>query len=279
MIAVVGASGQLGSALVRVLGPSCAALTRSDFDITDTGTMRAVLTDLKPDAIINAAAYTAVDRAETERDAAFAANARAVGEMSELAADIGAGFVTFSTDYVFDGTSVDGYGEAAEPNPLNVYGATKLEGERRALDAHPGSLVIRTSWVLSGTHPNFAATIVERMRVGPVQVVDDQFGRPTVADDLAVASLTALRAGAAGLLHLTNSPTVSWYQLAQACAALADLDVESIEPVPTVDVPGRARRPRMSALVSERLAEWGLDPLPDWRQSLPAVVAAIDSPR
>lgn len=277
MIAIVGASGQLGSAFVRNLGSSAVALTRRDFDVTDGDAMRKVLAALAPGILINCSAYTAVDSAEAEPDEAFAVNALAVGGMAEVAGEIGAAFVTFSTDYVFDGAKATPYVESDEPNPLNVYGASKLEGERVAFEAHPGALVIRTSWLLSATHPNFVASILARARRGPVQVVDDQFGRPTIADDLAAGSMAAVTAGATGVLHLTNTPTVSWFDLAREVVRLAGLDPGLVESRSTEAGEGRASRPMNSTLGSERCDRIGIDPLPPFAASLPAIVGAVSA--
>ena len=273
MIAIVGAAGQLGSAFARHLGAAAIALTRADFDVTDTESMRAVLTGRRPHLIINCAAYTAVERAEAEPDRAFAVNAHAVGVMAGIAAEIGAAFATFSTDYVFNGTKRGPYVESDEPDPLNVYGASKLEGERLALDTHPGPLVVRTSWLLSATHPNFVATILDRVLSGPVHVADDQFGRPTIADDLVAASMATLAAGADGVLHLANTPTVSWFELAREAVRLAGLDPAMVEPRASEAGASRVRRPANSALASERLERIGIDPLPPFAAGLQAVVA------
>ncbi len=275
MIAVVGANGQVGSAIAALLGPSATPFTRADFDVTDRRAMRTALAGAELDAIFNCAAYTAVDRAENDRDLAFAVNAAAAAELASVAADLGVPFVTFSTDYVFDGTKGAPYVESDEPNPLNVYGSSKLAGERLVLDAHADALVIRTSWVLSGSHPNFAATIVDRAKSGPVHVVDDQFGRPTIASDLARASLAALDARASGILHLTNTPTVSWFTLARDCVDFAGLDPALVEPRTTAAVPDRAHRPSDGSLDSERIAGFGLDPMPPYREALAGVIAQL----
>ncbi len=155
MIAVLGANGQLGSAFVRRLGDRCIAVTRQDLELTDTVSIGAWVDSNKPELVINCAAYTAVDAAENDADTARAVNALAVGALAEATARHGVGFVTFSTDYVFDGEKPTGYVESDPPNPLNVYGKTKLEGEQLAMADHPNALVIRTSWLLSATHHNF----------------------------------------------------------------------------------------------------------------------------
>jgi dTDP-4-dehydrorhamnose reductase len=275
VIAVVGARGQLGTAFVGLLGEEAIALTRRQMDVTDRSVVQAVLMDLRPEAIINCSAYTAVDRAEDEPERARAVNAEAVRYLAQVAAELAVPFVTYSTDYVFDGTASDPYVESDPTDPINVYGETKHTGEQYAAAEYPASLIVRTSWVLSGTHPNFASTMIRLARQGPVRVVDDQRGRPTLADDLAIASLEALRSGATGVLHCANGPTVTWFDLARDCVTAAGLDPEIIEPCATSDFPTRAARPVNSALASERFDSIGLDPLPSYRVGLPNMVRRL----
>ena len=277
MIVVIGANGQLGSAFRRRLGADARYLTSNDLDLAETSTIRGVVTDLRPSHIVNCAAYTAVDRAEDDEDTAQAINATAVGELAAVAADIGARLVTFSTDYVFDGSKDGAYTEDDEPSPINAYGRTKLEGERAGLAANPMALVVRTSWLMSGTHPNFAATMLRLINEGQVKVVDDQRGHPTFVDDLATGSLAALDAGATGVLHLTNTGTTTWYGLAREIAAAGGLDPERVKPTTTAEFPTRAARPANSVLDSIRLEELGIDPLPDYHESLERAVMEIRS--
>ena len=277
MIVVTGVSGQLGSAFRRRLGDRARYLEQDDLDLTDVATIRPTIEDLSPTLVINCAAYTAVDEAEEDEETARLVNATAVGELADVTKDIGVRLVTFSTDYVFDGTSERPYVESDETKPINAYGRTKLEGEQLALGANPETLVIRTSWLLSGTHPNFAATMVRLIAAGPVQVVDDQRGRPTFVDDLVAGTLDALEAGATGILHLANAGTTTWYDLAREIADLAGLDADRVQPATTDDFPWPARRPANSVLESVRLVELGLDPLPDYHESLDQTVAQLSS--
>jgi dTDP-4-dehydrorhamnose reductase len=268
MIAVLGAGGQLGSAFMKILGGKARAVTRAELDLADADEIGPWLASKRPDLVINCAAYTAVDAAETDADIARRVNATAVGRLAEVTGAMGTGLVTFSTDYVFDGSKQGRYVESDPTDPINVYGQTKLEGERLALEAHPEALVVRTSWVLSGTHHNFAATMLDLISRGEVRVVDDQKGRPTLVDDLAPATLEAVRAGVTGVLHLTNQGVTTWFGLARDIAGLAGLDPERVIPIPTSDFPRPARRPANSVLDSERLDDLGLEPLPDYHQSL-----------
>lgn len=275
MIAVLGARGQLGSAFCRLLGAAAAAVTRAELDLTDLETIPVWVKTRRPEVIVNCAAYTAVDAAEDDAATARRVNAEAVGVLAEAARTTDARLVTFSTDYVFDGTKPEPYVESDPPRPLSVYGRTKAEGERAALEANPDALVVRTSWVLSGTHPNFAATMLRLIRQGPVRVVEDQRGRPTIVDDLAQATMACLEAGVAGIVHLTNQGETTWYGLAKEVAVIAGLDPDRVSPCTTVEYPRPAPRSANSVLDSERLAGLGVAPLPHYRPSLERVVAEL----
>ncbi|MEX1126454.1 MAG: dTDP-4-dehydrorhamnose reductase [Acidimicrobiia bacterium] len=272
MIAVLGAGGQLGTAFIRLLGGDAVPLTRADIDMTRPEEIELWIASNRPELVINCAAYTAVDDAEANSSVARSVNATSVGELAASAARHGAGLVTFSTDYVFDGSKDSGYVERDRPHPLSVYGETKLEGERLAMSIHPGSFVIRTSWVLSGTHRNFAMTMLQLIAKGQVRVVDDQRGRPTLVDDLAEATMAAVEKGATGLLHLTNTGETTWFRLAREIAELGGLDTSRIIPVTTDEFPTPAVRPRNSVLDSERLLDLGLSPLPAYREGLSRAV-------
>ena len=272
MIAVLGASGQLGSAFVRALGDSCHPVTREELDLADPEAIRPWVESEKPELVINCAAYTAVDAAETDAASARIVNAVAVGALAEATAHHGAGLVTFSTDYVFDGEKKTGYVESDPPGPLNVYGRTKLEGERLALAAHRDVLVVRTSWLLSSTHRNFLTTMLGLLAEGEVSVVTDQRGRPTLVDDLVQATLNAVEVGVSGILHLTNQGETTWFQLAREIAKLAGFDPDLVKPTTSAGLDRPALRPKNSVLDSERLEHVGIDPLPEWRSGLGEVV-------
>ena len=276
MIVVTGPTGQLGTAFGRLLeGREVRNLSETELDFKHLEEIPRALAAIGPSMVINCAAYTAVDAAEEDEGTARIVNATAVGALAAACADIGARFVTFSTDYVFDGTSADGYVESDRPNPMSAYGRTKLEGERLALDRNPDALVVRTSWLLSGTHANFAATMIELIGRGPVRVVDDQRGRPTLVDDLARATVDAVGRGATGILHLANEGITTWYGLAREVASIAGLDPERVTPCSTDEFPRPAPRPADSVLNSERLAELGIDPMPPYQPSLAAAVKQL----
>ena len=196
------------------------------------------------------------------------------GNWRRWADDNGARLVTYSTDYVFPGTGTRPYVESDPTAPVNAYGRSKLAGEEAAL-THPGVLVISTSWVVSATHPNFVATMIRNARERVLRVVDDQKGCPTIADDLAAATLTAIDVGAAGLLHLTNRGETTWFEFAREAVGLAGIDPGRIAPIGTEEYPTPARRPAYSVLGSERRESLGIDQLPPWRDSLPAVVEGL----
>ncbi len=275
MIVVLGSSGQLGAAFARM--NDVVGLDRARFDLSrfEGGDFSEMLAELRPTGVVNCAAYTAVDRAEAEEELATLVNGHAVGEMSERCAQASVPFVTYSTDYVFDGSARTPYLESQPTDPINAYGRSKLVGELAALASHSGALVIRTSWVVSGTHPNFVRTMIDLVQAGrDLKVVDDQVGCPTVATDLAQATLDAMEHRVSGILHLTNQGPTTWFHLARTAVEMAGLDPDSISPCSTAEYPTPARRPAYSVLGSEVASGMGLTPLPHWEESLPEVVAA-----
>ncbi|MGA7272514.1 MAG: dTDP-4-dehydrorhamnose reductase [Acidimicrobiia bacterium] len=272
MISVLGSTGQVGTAFASLL-PDARFLTRADLDLAtaDVETIEESLGG--SEVVINCAAYTGVDAAETDLASAMAVNATAVGRLAQATAGMDVPFVTYSTDYVFDGEASSPFLETHPPDPVNAYGRTKLAGEVLALAANPKSLVIRTSWVLSATHPNFVTAILKRVAQGtPARVVNDQTGCPTVAVDLAAGTLRAIDAGLRGVLHLTNQGPTTWFELAKRSVAVAGLDESLVSPCSTPEYPTPARRPSYSVLGSTALAAGGLNPLPSWEASLEPVV-------
>jgi dTDP-4-dehydrorhamnose reductase len=278
VILVTGGAGQMGTAF-RTLLPGARYVGRTELDLTRTGEIAGFLADARPSGIVNCAAYTAVDDAEDHERLATAVNGEAVGVMAAFAAERAIPFVTFSTDYVFRGDAVEPYLESSPTDPVNAYGRSKLAGERAALNAHPGALVVRTSWVISGTHPNFVATMLRLAPERTLSVVADQHGCPTIADDLARAALEAMRRGVTGILHLTNEGPTTWYELARAAVSEAGIDPDRVRPCTTAEYPTQAARPSYSVLGSERRDGLGLEPLPHWRASLPGVVAGLGGRR
>ena len=276
---VLGRSGQLAQALAR-LAPDALVWGRAEADLADPQAVAARITALRPRVIINASAYTAVDRAETEVEAATVLNATAPGQLAQAAADLGIPFLHVSTDYVFDGSGEAARDEKATPAPLGVYGRTKLEGERRIAAAGGQWTVLRTSWVFSADGSNFVKTMLrlggERDEIG---VVADQVGAPTAARAIAAALLEMARQmqrdpRKGGLYHFAGAPDVSWADFARAILARAGMACR-VRDIATSDYPTPARRPANSRLDCTRIGrDFGIE-RPDWRRDLDHVLTEL----
>ena len=269
MILILGRGGQLGTSFANLLGPGARPLGMDELNLQDFDDIWPTLDRFEPAGLINCAGHTAVDLAEQQAELAYLLNASAVGQMARWAAARSVPFVNFSSDYVFDGAKGTPYVESDEPNPINTYGNSKLAGEVEGLEAYPEMLAVRSSWLVSGSSPNFVATVLRRAREGAIRVVDDQIGIPNIANDLAVATLEALDIGITGLLHLSSAGQTSWFELARRALELADMDPELVQPISTEEYGAGALRPAYGALASER--ETGIE-LPSWERSLPVVV-------
>jgi dTDP-4-dehydrorhamnose reductase len=274
-ILLTGASGQLGRELakwVRSVG-DCIACDRATLDLADHAAIAAKVRSVAPDVIINAAAYTAVDRAEDERDKAFAINAHAVGVLADEAKRANALLVHYSTDYVFDGEREHPYDEAAPVNPQNVYGASKLAGEQAIASSGARAIVMRTSWVYARHGANFLMTMQRLARTRPeIRVVADQRGVPNWSRWLARSTVQMLGNGIAdlrersGLYHLSARGSTTWHGFASAI--LADQPNVRVTPITTADYPTPARRPRHSVLDASHFARTFDVVLPDWQMLL-----------
>ncbi|MFM9888309.1 MAG: dTDP-4-dehydrorhamnose reductase [Burkholderiales bacterium] len=302
-VLVIGKSGQLGWELSRAVAPlgSVIATDRESLNLEDVSQIRSRIREIAPDVIINAAAYTDVDRAESEPDRAYAINGAAPEAIADEAHRRAALFVHFSTDYVFDGTRVGAYVEDDPVNPLNVYGASKAFGERAVLAANSDALIIRTSWLYAARGKNFLLGILDRIRRHePLEIVADQFGAPTYARVVAeaVAALlmrlvyTAedrriLRTGTAGIYHLTANGQASWFEFALAIREVAQTR-EGVSTTITANPSSRrrtaARRPLNSRLSNRKFLDTFGFALPDWHvglhrcfDDLTAVQAGIDT--
>ena len=275
-ILLTGAGGQVGGELKSTLAAlgEVQALRRAEVDLGDTDAIRRVVRAANPDTIVNAAAYTAVDKAESERDAAFAVNAVAPGVLAEEAKRNGALLVHYSTDYVFDGTKPSPYVEQDAPNPINVYGESKLEGERAIAASGCRYLILRTSWVYGPRGSNFMLTMLRLAKERPeLRVVDDQVGAPTSSLEIARATAQLLRPGAHGLYHLAAAGQTSWCGFARAILERAGIATPVIA-IRTEDYPTAARRPRNSRLDCSRLrADFGVTLAP-WDEALAETMAA-----
>lgn len=287
-VLVTGREGQLARSLAeRVkLHPSLTLVTlgRPELDLEQPGTIASAIEAAAPDMVINAAAYTAVDQAEDEPERAFRINGAAAGEVAAAASAVGAAVIQISTDYVFDGGSEAAYLEDAPTNPLSTYGRSKLDGEHRARDANPNSVIVRTAWVYSPWGRNFVRTMMTAAGArDTVSVVADQRGNPTSGLDLADGLLALVRkwpgAGGTGrTYHLAGTGEASWADLASAtfaeCARIQQ-PIAAVVPITTQGWPTRAARPTNATLNCARFeADFG-DRMPDWRISLPAVVRRI----
>ncbi len=277
-ILITGAGGQLGRAVAARLGATgdVVALTRQDLDITDPARLEATLGRVRPRWVINCAAWTAVDLAEEDSAGAYRLNDGAAGQVADAAARVGATVVHFSTDYVFDGRSSRPYVETDEPAPINVYGASKLAGERRLLEHGVPVAILRTSWLYGDAGKNFFRTMLElgARNAGsgrPLPVVDDQVGTPTDVHSLAAQVEVVLAEGLSGLFHASSQGQASWCEFARAILGGAGLDV-TVEPVDSDAFPCPAARPAYSVLENRRLGELGVDRMPDWRAGLESVL-------
>jgi dTDP-4-dehydrorhamnose reductase len=272
-ILLTGRNGQVGWELQRTLAPlgTVIATDRATLDLADPDAIRRVVRDAKADVIVNAAAYTAVDRAESEPELAAAVNARAPGVLAEEARRSGALLVHYSTDYVFDGTKEGAYREDDATNPLSVYGRTKRDGERAVVESGCRYLLLRTSWVYAPRGRNFFLTILRRARAGEaLRVVNDQAGVPTTSAFLADMSARAVRVrDAGGLYHLVPEGRTTWYGFARAIAEGCGLDVP-ITPIATKDYPVAARRPANSVLDNAGFRDRFSVDLPGWQAGLAA---------
>jgi dTDP-4-dehydrorhamnose reductase len=273
-ILLTGAGGQLGHDLVSVFSAEeLVALDHHGLDITDRATVEARVAEVRPDWIINSAAYNEVDAAEDHPDLAFAVNATGAGYLAEAARQAGANIVHISTDYVFDGRKGSAYNEDDEPNPLSVYGRSKRDGERLVMESGASYCAIRTAWLYGHHGSNFVkAILAAAARGGPLKVVADQVGSPTSTADLAQAIAELVRRPARGLFHVVNAGACSRFEFAQA---IVGEGVEVI-PITTAEAQRRAPRPANSSLVSVRWDSTGVRPLRPWREALDEFLAGID---
>jgi len=285
-VLLTGAGGQLGRALQASppAGWRLTALGRAQLDITDADAVRETVARQRPQLIVNAAAYNAVDRAEQESGPAFAVNAQGPLNLARAANGVGARLVHVSTDYVFDGRTRRPYDEHAAPHPLNEYGRSKLLGEQQALRAQPQALVLRTAWVYGAQGANFVRTMLELAARGqPLRVVDDQTGCPTCAGDLAaaIAALASLPAVPGGIYHYCGATALTRHDFALAILRTADSmapvaprRASLLRPIASSQYPSAAPRPAYSVLGCGKMAALGIPPRP-LEDTLPEVVRAI----
>lgn len=286
-ILVTAAQGQVGHALAMLSKDPAIeiiSLPRQQLDITEPSSIQTSLAQIKPDVLVNAAAYTAVDKAESDRQAAFRVNETGAENLARACKQSGIPLIHISTDYVYSGEQTQPYTESDDTGPLNVYGASKLAGEQAVASILDEHIILRTSWVFGLHGNNFVKTM---LRLGKVRaelgVIDDQHGGPTAAEDIADTILRlcgSIRAGRQtwGLFHYSGQPTTTWFGFACAIFDRAksmgfDLGV-SVKPIPTRDYPTPATRPKSTILDCNRIKNrYNIDQ-PDWRERLDAIIRA-----
>jgi dTDP-4-dehydrorhamnose reductase len=276
-ILVTGANGQLGWELAQLAATysmyEFIFADRSMFDLSKPELFESLIKQWAPQAIINTAAYTAVDKAETEQDLANLINATAVAELARIAGENDILFITFSTDYVFNGNASSPYLTDTIIDPVNFYGTTKAQGEVMALDVNPNTIIIRTSWVCSSHGNNFVKTMMRLMKERTtLNVVSDQIGRPTYAKDLAIATIKIISEASdgkniKGVYHFANKGVTSWFEFAQQIKKNAGLSCDLL-PINTAQFPTPAKRPAYSVLDTQKIETAINIDIPSWEESL-----------
>ena len=276
-ILVTGSNGQLGWELGQ-LAKSYPAfkfvlVDRSQLDLAFPETFEKMIHTIKPDCIINTAAYTAVDKSETEKALSYTVNATAVQTLASICKKLAIPFITYSTDYVFDGEATLPYASSTKVDPVNYYGSTKAAGETLAMEANEDAIIIRTSWVFSSHGNNFVKTMMRLMKErASLNIVADQKGRPTYAKDLAMATMKmieAMNAGKSikGVYHYANTGETTWFDFAAKIKAIAGLDC-ALNPIETKDFPTPAKRPAYSVLDTSKIEEALSIAIPHWEDAL-----------
>ena len=272
-ILITGANGMVARATIRhcaAIGDLVIALTRQELNIADGAQVSEAFEREKPDAVINCAAYTDVDGAESNREASFQANALGVETLALSSKKINAAFVTISTDYVFDGLNTDFYTQRDTPNPISYYGESKLEGEIRARNAYARSVIVRSGWIYGAGGTNFLSVMPALLAAGkPIKAISDSFGTPTSASDLAIRLRELAELDLPGIYHVTNAGDgTSYAGFARKICEIKGFDANLLETVSVNDLQRPAPRPvssKLACLFSEKL---GLAPLPDWETAL-----------
>jgi dTDP-4-dehydrorhamnose reductase len=267
-VLVTGPAGMLGADVMRAAGPDAVGLSRAELDVTDAVAVERALLDLRPDAVINCAAYTDVDGAEQDEETATRVNGDGAGNVATAAAAVGAVVVLPSTDYVFDGTKREPYLESDATGPRSAYGRSKLAGEWATAEANPRHAIVRTSWLFGVAGRNFVATMLSLS--GDLNVVDDQVGCPTYTGHLAPALVDLASGRMTGIVHVAGSGACSWYELAAEIFRATGRDDVELRPCTTAEFPRPAPRPAYSVLASERP---DAPRLPDWREGLRGYLA------
>ena len=285
-ILVTGANGQLGWELGQLVKSYPAFkfvfVDRSQLDLSLPDTFEEIIHAIKPNCIVNTAAYTAVDKSETEKALAYTVNATAVLELARLSKALAIPFITYSTDYVFNGEANQPYLSSTKMDPVNYYGSTKAAGETLAMEANEQTIVIRTSWVFSSHGNNFVKTMLRLMKEKEsLNIVADQKGRPTYAKDLAIATMKmieALHDGKTinGVYHYANTGETTWFDFAAKIKAIAGLTC-ALNPIETKDFPTPAKRPAYSVLDTSKIEEALSLSIPHWEDALASCMKEINA--
>lgn len=282
-ILVTGANGQMGNEL-QVLAPNFSDynflfVTKEELNIADASILEKYFSEHSIDFCINCAAYTAVDKAESEAENAFLINATAVANLASVCEKNNAQLIHISTDYVFDGTAIEPYTETGNTNPASVYGKSKLQGEVWAMQNAPSTIIIRTAWLYSSFKNNFVKTMLRLMKEKEsINVVSDQFGCPTYAADLATVIMQIITSTKSktnpGIYHYSNTGITNWYEFA---VAIKDLTASNciVNPIPTSQYPTPAKRPAYSVLDTTKIKETFKLHIPNWESSLQKCLALL----
>ncbi|MEO8404640.1 MAG: dTDP-4-dehydrorhamnose reductase [Chitinophagaceae bacterium] len=280
-ILITGANGQLGKEFQAISSSftsfQCIFLSKEELSIHDKQQVNDFFKKHQPAYLINCAAYTAVDKAETEKESAYHINSEAVGALASICKEYNTRFIHISTDYVFDGKATTPYTEDSPTHPQSVYGASKLEGEMLAMKLNPSSIVIRTSWVYSTFGKNFVKTMLRLMSEKPsINVVNDQAGSPTYAADLAEAIKDIIVSGnwQPGIYHYSNSGIISWFEFATAIKELSHSSC-IVNPIPSSQYPTPAMRPGYSALNTNKINHTFRIPIKEWKSSLAVCLSKL----
>lgn len=270
-VLVTGAKGQLGTDLVlfmEELGWDVHSFGRETLDVTDADLVSRTFDRIRPDVVFHTAAYTQVDQAEVEEDRAFLVNAQGTKHVAQAAEAVNAKLCYISTDYVFDGRAAAPYREEDEPNPISVYGQSKLAGERYAQEISSRYFIVRTAWVYGCHGRSFVSTMLQLAKTHQeVRVVDDQIGSPTFTEDLVRFLIQLVQTDQYGIYHATNSGSCSWYEFAKAIFEEAGIQIQ-VTPIRTEELPRKAQRPQYSVLDHGAIRRNGFEDLRHWRDAL-----------
>ena len=285
-ILITGANGQLGWELGQLAAAYPAfefvLVDRSQLDLSFPETFEKIIQTIAPDCIVNTAAYTAVDKSETEKELSYTVNATAVQALASICKNLAIPFITYSTDYVFDGEANQPYLSSTNMDPVNYYGSTKSAGETLAMEANENTIIIRTSWVFSSHGNNFVKTMMRLMKERQsLNIVADQKGRPTYAKDLAKATMQMIEAMNVGKIingvyHFANTGETTWFDFAAKIKAIAGLTC-ALNPIETKDFPTPAKRPAYSVLDTSNIEQTLSISIPHWEDALSSCMKEINA--